>query len=402
MFSDALHSRWRGLGRSRARLLYTVLFATMLLTAPLLAPGAGAYPVDPNWEPPATVYIPETGQTLDRAFLDLWRSGGSVFTYGYPISPEVEQADGTIVQYFEYARFEYSATPNPDGGRVTLGNIGAELGAPLMTPRLSYRASPVLRDNARIAKAWLPVSELDAAAKSAGEPSYLYVPETRHGTWGGFRAYWEATGGAAYLGNPVSEEYVVNGTNYQVFERGQLQWRQGEEVAQVPVGQLIAARYRISTAPRAQGDVPTYDESLFVPPRAFPAVADAPSPPNMDRSIVVSISQQALWAYEGGKVVETSYVSTGRAGFDTPTGLFYVNAKLPVQDMEGVIGGEYYNVPAVPDVMYFTDVGHAIHGTYWHDNFGTVMSHGCVNLPMDVADWMYEWAPMGMAVLIVE
>ena len=79
-----------------------------------------------------------------------------------------------------------------------------------------------------------------------------------------------------------------------------------------------------------------------------------------------------------------------------------MNSKMPEQDMAGVIGGEYYNVPKVPDVLYFTDRGHAIHGTYWHENFGTPMSHGCINLPMDVADWMYEWAPMGMAVLIVE
>ncbi len=56
----------------------------------------------------------------------------------------------------------------------------------------------------------------------------------------------------------------------------------------------------------------------------------------------------------------------------------------------------------MPYVLYFTDVGHAIHGTYWHDNFGTPMSHGCINLPMDVAEWIYGWAPMGMTVQIIE
>ena len=69
--------------------------------------------------------------------------------------------------------------------------------------------------------------------------------------------------------------------------------------------------------------------------------------------------------------------------------------------MEGLIGGEYYNVPQVPDVMYFTDEGHAFHGTYWHNNFGQVMSHGCVNLPLDLAAWLYDWTPMGTAVLIM-
>jgi lipoprotein-anchoring transpeptidase ErfK/SrfK len=119
------------------------------------------------------------------------------------------------------------------------------------------------------------------------------------------------------------------------------------------------------------------------------------------KSIVISISQQVLWAYKGDRVVLNSYVSTGRAGFDTPVGSFVILTKLPSQTMEGVIGGEYYNVPDVPWVLYFTNGGHALHGTYWHNNFGTPMSHGCVNLPLDVAAWLYDWAPIGTPVLIV-
>jgi lipoprotein-anchoring transpeptidase ErfK/SrfK len=120
------------------------------------------------------------------------------------------------------------------------------------------------------------------------------------------------------------------------------------------------------------------------------------------KAIVVSISQQMLWAYKGDQVVLNSYVSTGRSGFDTPLGSFAVLSKLPSQTMEGVIGGEYYNVPDVPWVLYFTNSGHALHGTYWHNNFGTPMSHGCINLPMDVAAWLYDWAPLGTPVLVVQ
>jgi lipoprotein-anchoring transpeptidase ErfK/SrfK len=69
-------------------------------------------------------------------------------------------------------------------------------------------------------------------------------------------------------------------------------------------------------------------------------------------------------------------------------------------DMEGAIAGENWFVPDVPDVLYFTNQGHAIHGTYWHNNFGAVMSHGCVNLPMDVADWLYSYASLGMRIEI--
>jgi lipoprotein-anchoring transpeptidase ErfK/SrfK len=123
--------------------------------------------------------------------------------------------------------------------------------------------------------------------------------------------------------------------------------------------------------------------------------------PKAQKSIVVSVGQQMLWAYKGDRVVLSSYVSTGRAGFDTPVGSYAVLTKLPSQTMEGVIGGEYYNVPDVPWVLYFTNGGHALHGTYWHNSFGTPMSHGCVNLPLDVAAWLYDWAPVGTRVLIV-
>ncbi len=66
--------------------------------------------------------------------------------------------------------------------------------------------------------------------------------------------------------------------------------------------------------------------------------------PKAQKTIVVSVGQQMLWAYKGNKVVLSSYVSTGRAGFDTPVGSYAVLTKRPSQTMEGVIGGEYYNV----------------------------------------------------------
>ncbi len=85
----------------------------------------------------------------------------------------------------------------------------------------------------------------------------------------------------------------------------------------------------------------------------------------------------------------------------TPVGYFSVLTKYDVQTMEGTISDEYYLVPDVPYVMYFDNLGNALHGTYWHNNFGTPMSHGCVNLPMDVAAFLYDWAPIGTAVTVL-
>jgi lipoprotein-anchoring transpeptidase ErfK/SrfK len=123
-----------------------------------------------------------------------------------------------------------------------------------------------------------------------------------------------------------------------------------------------------------------------------------------DKEIVVSLGAQRLWAYDGEQAVLTTLVSTGTAQtaeVATPLGQYRILVKLPMETMTGTVNDTPYEVDDVPYVMYFTNEGHALHGTYWHTNFGTPMSHGCVNLPMDVAEWMYRWAPEGTAVTII-
>lgn len=117
--------------------------------------------------------------------------------------------------------------------------------------------------------------------------------------------------------------------------------------------------------------------------------------------IDVNLSTQYMRVYRGNTVVMETYVSTGRTpNFTTPTGTFYINTKLPSQTMSGTLQGETYHVPNVPWVMYFTNRGHAIHGAYWHNNFGQVMSHGCVNLPVSFSEWLYSVSPIGTRVVI--
>ncbi|MBA3644246.1 MAG: L,D-transpeptidase, partial [Chloroflexia bacterium] len=311
----------RKAGLARAFLFLVVLVGSLTWVA---AP-ANAYPVDPNWAPPPTVYIPATGQTIDRLFLDLWRSGGGSWSYGNPITPELTEPDGRVVQYFEYARFEYWPNGDANGNYVTLGSVGSELGAPILPRRFERsRSAPAFMATTE-ARAWMPLSPEDAERRAVAEPSYRYVEQTQHGVWGGFRQYWEATGEIAYLGNPVSEEYTAGGVSYQVFERGKLQWSEGVDVSLVPIGAELVQRYQLPTAPGQQGGIPTYDEALFVPPLAVPDPAAPPAAPPGGRSLVISLSQQALWAFNGNEVVRTTYVSTGTEKFRTPTGLYFVN-----------------------------------------------------------------------------
>src|SRR5687768_9185119 len=188
----------------------------------IAVPSVGAYPIDPNWSPPSTVYIPETGHSIDGLFLDLWRSGGGTLSYGNPITPEFTEDEGQIIQYYEYARFEYWAQGDENGNVVVLGEVGRELGPPLLVRRFSARGIAAPLGDLSVLRAWQPVPSAVASAMAFEKPSYRYVPETQHGVWGGFRAWWEATGEAAYIGNPLSEEYIADGVSYQVFERGKL------------------------------------------------------------------------------------------------------------------------------------------------------------------------------------
>jgi lipoprotein-anchoring transpeptidase ErfK/SrfK len=152
---------------------------------------------------------------------------------------------------------------------------------------------------------------------------------------------------------------------------------------------------------------PTTATAAVAPDWATQAALAYPGPGRQqwgDKELIVSLSAQRLWAYEGEQPVLSTLVSTGTAEIPevaTPVGQYRISVKFPEETMEGTVSGEDYRVEDVPWVMYFTDEGHALHGTYWHQNFGTPMSHGCVNLPLDVAAWMYGWTPEGTAVTVI-
>jgi lipoprotein-anchoring transpeptidase ErfK/SrfK len=112
-----------------------------------------------------------------------------------------------------------------------------------------------------------------------------------------------------------------------------------------------------------------------------------------ERWIDVDLSQQRTYAYEGNQLVRTFIVSTGTWAHPTVTGVFHIYVKYRYTLM---VGPDYY-LPNVPYTMYFYK-GYGLHGTYWHHNFGTPMSHGCVNLKTEDAAWLYQWASVGTTV----
>ncbi len=118
---------------------------------------------------------------------------------------------------------------------------------------------------------------------------------------------------------------------------------------------------------------------------------------NEERWIEVDLSEQKVRAWEGSTLFLESLVSTGLPWTPTPTGEFRIWLKTRYTRMEGGSGRYYYNLPNVPYVMFIENAaipgykGYSLHGTYWHNDFGKVHSHGCINLPTPVAEKLYYW-----------
>ena len=118
-----------------------------------------------------------------------------------------------------------------------------------------------------------------------------------------------------------------------------------------------------------------------------------------EKRIEVDLTNQKTYAYEGDRKIYEFTVSTGKWG-RTPTGEFRIWTKVRSQKMSGGDKslGTYYYLPNVPYVMFFYNAdiakmrGFSFHGTYWHDNFGRPMSHGCINMRTSDAQTLYEWA----------
>src|SRR5690606_8742774 len=131
------------------------------------------------------------------------------------------------------------------------------------------------------------------------------------------------------------------------------------------------------------------DLGIVEAPAAPPAVVTT------GRSIIVDLSDSRIYAYENGQLVRNVLVSTGLPATPTVTGDFAIQRKYVSQLMTG----PGYYLPDVPYVLYFYQ-GYAIHGTYWHNNFGVPMSHGCVNLPTPEAEWFFHFADIGTPVRV--
>lgn len=117
-----------------------------------------------------------------------------------------------------------------------------------------------------------------------------------------------------------------------------------------------------------------------------------------ERWIEVNLSEQTVYVWENGQVIRSMLASSGLSPNDSDTGTFRINSHVVEQNM-GCVPGYDYCTENVKWVMYYNG-DEALHGTWWHAEFGTPMSHGCINLSEDNAKWLWDWTPLGTEVWV--
>ena len=125
----------------------------------------------------------------------------------------------------------------------------------------------------------------------------------------------------------------------------------------------------------------------------------AVTPADFSKLLEADVTTKRLYAYQNGQLVNTFLASAGKTSTPTPLGEFHIWAKFTSQTMKG----PGYVQPNVPWVNYFEHSGDAVHGVYWRSAsvFGNVnTSHGCVGIPVNDAEWVFDWAPIGTTVIV--
>lgn len=119
---------------------------------------------------------------------------------------------------------------------------------------------------------------------------------------------------------------------------------------------------------------------------------DKPEGVNTHKWVSVDLYEQVAIAYEGDKPVFATLISSGLEEWPTNEGVFHVYVRFPRTLMSGAYNRpDFYYLQEVPWTMYF-DGDIALHGAYWHDGFGYRKSHGCVNMTITDAHWLFQWA----------
>jgi hypothetical protein len=216
--------------------------------------------------------------------------------------------------------------------------------------------------------------------------------------------YWTGICAGIYstpiAGTSTPVTYVRNGTTLYVDEK--VTDADGNEWYKIIFDEWLRYPQRVTTDWYIQS---VYGQEVSDVGLKEMSFNEAMKKPSTSKRILIDKSEQKLYAYENDVLFMETTVSTGTVINPTPIGEFAIFRKTPSRYMQGPlpsIPDDIYDLPGVPWSLYFTTDGAAIHGTYWHNNFGNRLSHGCVNLPIPQARQLYGWADLTTKVIVQE
>lgn len=350
------------------------------------------------------VRFPETGHTVALDFAQFWLDNGGQAPFGLPITPEYLE-DGVGIQWFERARFE--RWPGQRG---------------VVLPPL---AEEYLAATGRSPATYPSVAVTDLAVTDPGQ----YFPESGLTVREPFLSFFRHYGGTAIFGQPTSREHLVGGVPAQYFQRARLELHQdGVHPARLGAALAQLHGWQPGTSLRLPSTVnwrqvlaaakirkPDLDTVLSAHSDAISDMelhsADSHATSTWERLrwLAVSINHQRATAFVGDRPIFTDLVSTGLASKGlTPLGRYTINRRVYNEVMDSATIGlpwghpAHYRLENVLYTQYFTNQGHALHYAWWHDNFGAPMSFGCVNMSLSTSRFFWQWAGIGMPILIHE
>ena len=287
-----------------------------------------------------------------------WLQYGREDGLGWPITEQL-LVGGRRLQYFERGALALAPT-----SRDPLGVAPVDLGRPYAS-RSSDRQP-----------------EAEAAH---------FFPQTGHGVHPAVWPYHRENGGVYRFGYPLAPAVVGDGGLWQVFDRAVLS-ESGGRVTDLRLGLMEAERLRLPTGP--------VERARHAPIVDLAALEPVYGPPS-DRRAEVDLTRQVVTFFDGDEPVRVAATSTGIYPDFTPPGRYRVFVRVPRARM--ISNGStsaVYDLDDVQHIQYFTDNWIGFHYAYWHDEFGTARSAGCVNLRLHDSSWAWDFCDNGTPVVV--
>ncbi len=354
-------------GINRRRLLGGMAGAFGLAQAPMLmasvAADEGGLQRIEELAPLATVYDDVRGHHVTGNILDHWLQHGRIRVFGRPIS-EPLTTGGNAIQFFENAVLtEDQDTREPTGVRAL------ELG-----------------------QMWLDAQGDEPLPDALDTRSAFWLHFTARGVNPNFWSKWLDEGGSFGWGYPITWGQTYGGQLTQTFKRARFVMTEDGPVAE-PLGGWLAGVWSIDTDPvERQAGILPYRADRFAPDYG----------PVEDRWVDVDLNSQLTKFYAGDQLVYTALIASGVPPHYTTPGTWGIFRRIVNERMQGGSEekGDQYDLSNVYFTQYFTRTWIGLHYAYWHDNFGSWQSHGCVNMRLDDSRWAWHFCDLNTRVVV--